>query len=945
MRSSGAQPLTLAATKIGVFDINPSREGKSFLNAQLKVDPWQPFCIWHSQLHGLSSTPLAPEAVQFFVSVGQADGTVLTSKINMGQAVTSATPNPSVSSKSVLLHSNHRVALVVAAPSHPLLAAICDGCLFILSTDPSRFNSVGPTVIARVKKCRPVIAFDDQCLYYLMDGKDKVNCLPLARFLDQTSTLLPEADGKIGRLFDVTPITMSIYCSFHDTVTQLHQLDITALSASSCVLAISHVRGFVVVDLKRNHSNVIHSANHDGSVRSMVSIMPGGIIAIANHPFYYNPDDARKMKKDDERFFEDCIVFLQPPRSNVTFQSPDELLRSHQIYCARYSDKGCTIKGMASVGSFMFVLLDLKDPASFSVAPVASDYTARRDSVNARPGSGFQSSFLDICVPTSGLSLNSYRFHSTTNCAKRLQELTFNMPCFHGYKLKWVVSAGSKLACISGSACADIALIDINPFFFQSLMDDHWFQEAKKQALPPLNVSNGSCEWDQLDTLVPSLNGHWWKTLCFDIRCPQKLVQHRLEHLCAMPSLKLSDTDNPYSSETCFRTVTRNVWELVIRKDDADEISRQHAMLLNSMPEIKSDDTSDTSPPQNFNPWSELVSDCSRIASKPVDESRSSRSEKFDIAFGRSAPSLKRGVVKSAHDEDRTQKAREIMSAGMKKKDKMSLAMNKMSLAMNDLDSGPCARFFRMHICLKSISLSRTIGVDLLPLTLSCCLYAPNGRRLTPNHDVDRKPNDLSPFNGSCIFANITGGDAKNQQPPRFVIAVFRLYCHYRGDKSSPGKRYLEKEVVSEIKAEQQNVFRELTNLGHLLQPMAWSYVVIPLDTNDFKEFVWPEWVNPDEKVFFMSELSSKGMHHSDAHWLFETERGFCGPVYRLNNKAFTDNDVREMVQNVPPRRERLTQSIFLSFTAQKGHLELPSISSLVSPTAIIHALPEDIRL
>jgi hypothetical protein len=126
---------------------------------------------------------------------------------------------------------------------------------------------------------------------------------------------------------------------------------------------------------------------------------------------------------------------------------------------------------------------------------------------------------------------------------------------------------------------------------------------------------------------------------------------------------------------------------------------------------------------------------------------------------------------------------------------------------------------------------------------------------------------------------------------------------------------------------------------------MAWSYVVIPLDTNDFKEFVWPEWVNPVEKVFFMSELSSKGMHHSDAHWLFETERGFCGPVYRLNNKAFTDNDVREMVQNVPPRRERLTQSIFLSFTAQKGHLELPSISSLVSPTAIIHALPEDIRL
>jgi hypothetical protein len=913
-------PLAHVATKVGVFDVNPMREEKNFLNAQLKIDPWQPFCVWRSQPQ-FNAASQSYESAGLYISVGHADGTVVTSKIGLGETITTAPLNLT---HSVILSSNHRVTSLVSAPSHPFLAAVCDGCLFIMSTDPFRFNSSGPTVITRVKKCRQAIAFDDQILYFLTDGKDRINCLPLARLLDQTAKFAPQLDGKTGRLYDVASITMPISCTHNDVTSQLHQLDVTALSASCCILAIAHTKGFLVVDLKRNTSNIIHSAIHDGSSRVMITIMPGGIVAVANHPFHNSVDEIKKTKKDEEKFFEESIVFLQPPRSRSAIQSLDELLRKHQIYCVRYSGTGCTIKGMASVGSFMFVLLGSRDATvNFT------DHTPRgRDS---QSGNAFQSCFLDICIPSSGLSLNHYRSHSATNCVNRLQELTFNMPCFDDYKLKWIVSAGSMIACINDSACADITFLELNPLLFQNIMDAHWFQEAKNQALPPLNVSNGSCEWDRLDTLVPMLEDHWWKTLCFNIPRPQKFVQQRLLHMNQSFQMPQSIT-----SVSCFRSISRNIWELVIREDDADEVRKQREFQVESMQEIGLDSsfTMSAPSPQHFNPWRELVCDCSFIASKSVDENRS-EFEKLDIAFGRSSPSLKRGVIKQANNEEIMQKSRDIMIAGMNKKDKMSLAMS-------DLASGPCARLFEMHLCLRNISLSRTIGVDMLPLTMSCCLYAPNGSRLTPNHEVDRKPNDLSPFKGDCVFANLMGNDAKNQQPPRFVIAAFRFYCHYRGDKSSPGKKYLEKEVVADIKAEQMSIFKELSNLGHLLQPLAWSFVVIPLDAHDLKEFIWPEWVNPEEKACFMSQATPKGMQHSDSHWLFESERGFCSPIYRLNNRALTDDDIKGLVQNIPPRRERLTQSTFLSFTARKGYLALPSMSSSTPPIAVIKSLPED---
>ena len=324
---------------------------------------------------------------------------------------------------------------------------------------------------------------------------------------------------------------------------------------------------------RSNGSNVIHRADHDGTSRSIITMMSGGIVAVANHPIRHSLDDAKRARRDDDKFFEDSVVFLQPPRSNVVIDSPDDLLRNHQIICARYSGTGCTIKGLTAVGHFMFVLLALKDGA-------------------ANVGHGC---FLDICVPTCGLSLNYYRAHRLTNCAKRLQQLTSNMPCFQKFNLKWIAPAGSSLACINSFAPTGITLLDPNPDFFQNIMDAHWFHEAKNQALPSLNLLNGTCEWDQLDVLEPHLKDHWWNLLCFEIRRPRKHELQRLHHLSA----SFSQDDSTYS-KSCFRTVTRNVWELVLRETEPDEIRSQRLSTIVPTSVVISPDASASPSPPPF---------------------------------------------------------------------------------------------------------------------------------------------------------------------------------------------------------------------------------------------------------------------------------------------------------------------------------------------------------
>ena len=928
---SGAHPLTLGATKVSAFD-TPSKEtkvAKTFLNAQLKTDPCQPFCIWRPYQREIDLSSSSPKPADLVITVGNADGKLVTSRITGGSANASTLSLASqvVLRTEVLLRSQHRVLAIASAPSHPLMAAVCDGRLFIMSTDPCRFCDIEPTIIAHpVKKCRPVLAFDDHCLYYLIEGKDKMFCLSIRRLLDSPITLMP--DGKLSQLLDVEPLVVPVTLQHGGTPIPINQFDVTALSASSCIIAIAHTKGFIVLDLNTG-GDIIHRADHDGSTHSMITVMTGGIVAIANHPNQYSIDDAKKVKN----IFEDSIVFLQPPRNVSLPNSPDALLRNHMISCVRYSGTGtgpgCTIKGMTAVGSFMFVLLGLKNGT-----PNANRAAASADS-NTPPNAS-HSTFVDICVPSSGLSLSYYRFHpSTTNLAKRLQHLLANMPCFQNFNLKWIASAGSSIACINELAPANITLFDLNPLFFQIIMDAHWFRHANRQALPSLSIRNGTCDWDLFDIQESRLKDHWWKTLCFDIRRPQKVEVHRI-HLSLSTHLL---RDSTYSTVSCFRTITRDTWELILREDESDEGRAQR--LRTSIPasslSIVSDELSSTTVSLELNPWIDLVSECASFTTKPVTENMSDF-EKLDLAFGRSTPSLKPGCMKQASDEDRMKKAREIMTAGMNKKDKMSLPMA-------DLASGPCARFFEMHICLSKISLSPTIGLLLLPLTMSCCLYAPNGSRITSNYEVDRRPNDPGPFDGPCIFANISGSDTTNQKPPQFVIAVFRFYCHFRGDKRSPNKNFLEKENIAEIKAEQLDIYNELTALGHMLQPLAWSFVVIPLEYENFDLFSWPEWVTPDEKALFMKQSTSKGMQPSEKHWPYDHEHGFCSPVYRLNNKPFSDEDLTNLVQNFsPPRRDRLTSSTTLSFLVRKGRLSLPRFADILPPSAIIYATPEDER-
>jgi hypothetical protein len=825
----------------------------------------------------------------------------------------------------VVLRQNHRVIAVASAPFHSFIAAVCDRRLFILSTDASRFEAVGPTMITRpVKKCCQAIAFDEECLYYLVEGKDKIYRIFLQALSDSTATLTPDsADGKVSRVFDVDPIVVSTPCVFHGVAVQLHQLSITSLAASCSVLAITHSKGFLVVDFKRSTvPNIIHKADHDGSIPSILAMMPGGAIAVANHPSIY------RERKDES--LEDCIIFMQPPRVLDDVDSSHDLLRSHQISCVRYTGTGCSIKGMAAVGHLMFVLLGSKE--------------ALPNSAHIKGGC-----FLDICVPSSGISLRHYREHRGIDYGKRLQDLTDSVPGIHKRALSWIVSTGASIACIFNSSATDISLFDVNPAFFQSILDSHWFEEAKRQALPSLNRTTGTCDWDRLDIDKSELKENWWLTLCFHSRRPHKLELHRLPHLRSLAHLNIPADEESYADFSCFRTVCRNVWELVLMEDETEELRKQRcatsitASAASSASETMPDTKSRIDSSLPVNPWEALVSSCAHVSTKSFDEHKSDF-EKLDLAFGRSTPSLKPGCVKPASDEERSQKAREIMISGMNKK-------SKIGLALNDVSCGPCSRFFQMHICLNKITLSQTIGVDLLPLTMFCCLYSPNGSRLTPNYEIDRQPSELRPFDGSCVFADVVGSDVKNQDAPRFVIAVFRLFCHFRGDKHTTGKSYLETagqrdtaERTSEINIEKVAIDKERVALGHMLQPLAWSFAILPLDTNDFKDFSWPDWATQDEKTLFISHLTSKGAQASSAPWTFEAERGFCAPVYRLNNKPLTDQDIKNLVHNLPPRRDRLTQSTLLSFAALKGHLALPSALPAAPCPAFFHSLPEDIR-
>jgi hypothetical protein len=368
-----------------------------------------------------------------------------------------------------------------------------------------------------------------------------------------------------------------------------------------------------------------------------------------------------------------------------------------------------------------------------------------------------------------------------------------NKSNFNGFQLKWIVSAGASLACIDGYANGDITMVDPDPAFVQSLTDSQWYVDARNQALPPM--INGTCEWDQLGLQQPNLRDHWWKTLCFDIRRPLRLEQQRLQHLCTVKPLELGPlsgippVNTRYATASCFRTVTRNSWELVLREDETDEARGQRASIsvssssLSASAETLGSDGAPPAPPAStINPWEKLISECARSTTKSISENKSDY-EKLDLAFGRSSPSLNPGWMRPASDDDRVKRAREVMSAGSKKKEKIGLAMA-------DLASGPCARFFQMHLSLSRITLSRTIGLDLLPLSMSVCLYAPNGSRISPNYEVDRK--HQNPFDGPCVFANIVGEDLRNQAAPKFVIAAFRFYCHFRGDKRTAEKHYLE---------------------------------------------------------------------------------------------------------------------------------------------------------
>ena len=156
--------------------------------------------------------------------------------------------------------------------------------------------------------------------------------------------------------------------------------------------------------------------------------------------------------------------------------------------------------------------------------------------------------------------------------------------------------------------------------------------------------------------------------------------------------------------------------------------------------------------------------------------------------------------------------------------------------------------------------------------------------------------------------------------------------------------------------AELASVNLELTNLGHLQQPVAWSYIIIPLETSELGTFAWPEWVTEEEKALFMSnplqregdaKVSSQASGSGSAwqnFWPFESERAFSAPLYRSNNKPLTDFDFKKLIQGSLSRRERITHSATLSFVAAKGHLALPTFSPSLPPPALYHALPPDFR-
>jgi len=808
---SDLHPVIRIGTKQSVFDNQPKLwVDKSFLNPQLRINPWQPFCVWSPCTGESAPTPSSSSstAADLVITTGQVDGKLVSTKFKRsGSQSIKASSNSRHVISEVLLREKHRVVAVSVAPTKPFIAAICDGCLFILSNDLSRFDASGPAIITRpVKKCSPAIAFDDRYLYFLTDGNKHLNMVPLAELLLATKALLPEADGKISRPFDLEPLVQTVTCCWSHNLLQLSQFDITAMSASCSVLAIVHTRGFIVLDLKRPMAaNIIHKADHDGSVPSMVTIMQGGIVAVANHPqlliglnsqfaskWETVDDKKRSMKRDEDESVEDCIVFLQPPPVSRDIDKPEDLLRNCQISCVRYAGTGSCIKGMAAVGPMMFVMLSEKESSGGGMAAGGASSSMNTGS------SSSQGCFLDICVPTSGLSLRHHKEHRKTDTTKRLRGLMGKQ--FNGFQLKWIASAGSCLACIDGYAHGDITLVDPDPAFFEDISDAQLYQEAQNQALPP--IVDGTCEWDQLGVQEPQLNDHWWKTLCWEIRRPSHSEQQRLRHLCTVKPLELGPlsgippVDASHVAASCFRTVTHNSWELVLRQDETIEARALRAAALTSSSSSSSsssqisvlDSASSASPPASLNPWDKLISDCARSTTKSVVENKSDY-EKLDLAFGRSSPSLNPGCMTPASDDDRVKRAREIMSTGSKKKEKIGLAMA-------DHASGPCARFFQMHLSLSRISLSQSIGLNALPLSVSVCLYSHNGSRITPNYEADRRREDpfgaQNAFGGTCVFANIVGDDLRNQAAPKFVIAAFRFCCHFRGDTKTTNKTYLE---------------------------------------------------------------------------------------------------------------------------------------------------------
>jgi len=148
-----------------------------------------------------------------------------------------------------------------------------------------------------------------------------------------------------------------------------------------------------------------------------------------------------------------------------------------------------------------------------------------------------------------------------------------------------------------------------------------------------------------------------------------------------------------------------------------------------------------------------------------------------------------------------------------------------------------------------------------------------------------------------------------------------------------------------EVRSEMEAIETEIINLGHLQQPLAWSYIVIPLETTDLDKFAWPEWVTEEEKALFMSNhLPKEGEAKQQNSWQIESERGFSAPLYRSNNKPLTDFDFKKLIQGSFSRRDRITHSTTVSFVAVKGHLALPPFPSSLSPPAIFRALPPDFR-